>query len=231
VSIDLLERGARALGDLLDEVVFVGGATLVLWISDPGAPPPRPTRDVDVVVEIISRPALHRFEKRMRAVGFREDVHGGLTCRWRHRDDAELILDAMPTRAELLGFGNRWQAEAVPHAWRRTLPSGAEIRAASPAHLLASKLEAFNGRGRDDMLMSRDLDDIVSLLDGRPELVGEVAAAPANVRGFLSEGFRRLLADADFRDALLGLVRPDDASQRRVADIIVPRMRAVIDAD
>jgi hypothetical protein len=43
VSYDLLERGARALGDLVDEVMFVGGATLVPWINDPAAAPPRPT--------------------------------------------------------------------------------------------------------------------------------------------------------------------------------------------
>ena len=63
MSYDLLERGAHALGDLVDEAMFVGGATLVLWINDPAAAPLRPTRDVDVVVEIVSRPALHRFEK------------------------------------------------------------------------------------------------------------------------------------------------------------------------
>ncbi|HVE68315.1 MAG TPA: hypothetical protein VNB64_07020 [Solirubrobacteraceae bacterium] len=42
MSIDLLELAADALGPLLDEVVFVGGATVTLWITDPGAPPVRP---------------------------------------------------------------------------------------------------------------------------------------------------------------------------------------------
>lgn len=67
MTIDLLERGAAALGPLLDEVVFVGGATVTLWITDPAAPTPRPTKDVDVVVEVVSRAALHDFEARMRA--------------------------------------------------------------------------------------------------------------------------------------------------------------------
>lgn len=49
MSIELLERGAGALGALLDRVVFVGGATVTLWITDLGAPAPRPTKDVDVV--------------------------------------------------------------------------------------------------------------------------------------------------------------------------------------
>lgn len=119
MSLDLLERGARALGPLRGEVVFLGGATLVLWIDDPAAPPPRPTKDVDVVVEVITRPALHAFEQRMRDVGFTEDRDSGVICRWRHRADRELILDAMPAEPSLVGFGGRWQREAVPHAVTR----------------------------------------------------------------------------------------------------------------
>jgi hypothetical protein len=34
MSIELLERGARALGSLIDQVAFVGGATVTLWITD-----------------------------------------------------------------------------------------------------------------------------------------------------------------------------------------------------
>ncbi|MGH2942288.1 MAG: MMPL family transporter, partial [Solirubrobacteraceae bacterium] len=42
MSVELLDLAADTLGELLDEVVFVGGATVVLWITDPGAPPVRP---------------------------------------------------------------------------------------------------------------------------------------------------------------------------------------------
>ena len=52
MSVELLELAAAALGELLDEVVFVGGATVGLWITDPAAPAPRPTKDVDVIVEV-----------------------------------------------------------------------------------------------------------------------------------------------------------------------------------
>ena len=67
MSIELLERAAKALGPLLDEVVFVGGATIVLWITDPAAPPPRPTLDVDLVVNVTTRLGYERFSERMRA--------------------------------------------------------------------------------------------------------------------------------------------------------------------
>lgn len=55
MTVELLELAAATLADLLAQVVFVGGATVTLWITDPGAPPPRPTKDVDVIVEITTR--------------------------------------------------------------------------------------------------------------------------------------------------------------------------------
>jgi hypothetical protein len=64
VSIELLELAAEALGPLPGEVVFLGGASVVLWITDPAAPPPRATMDVDVVVEVTTRTADLAFDER-----------------------------------------------------------------------------------------------------------------------------------------------------------------------
>ena len=52
MSTVLLELAASCLGDLTDEVVFLGGASVSLWISDPAAPPVRATNDVDVVLAV-----------------------------------------------------------------------------------------------------------------------------------------------------------------------------------
>jgi hypothetical protein len=172
VSLELLGRAARALEPVLGEVVFLGGASIVLWITDPAAPAPRPTKDVDVVVEVTSRAAIHSFEERLRSLGFKEDQESGIICRWRYRDD-DLILDAMPADASILGFENRWQGASIPHAVERTLPSGVTILATRPDYLLATKIEAFNGRGQEDFLGSRDFGDMISLIDGRQEIVGE----------------------------------------------------------
>lgn len=56
MSLELLELAVRSLDqELLGEVVFVGAATLPLWITDEAAPPLRPTADVDVVVEVATQ--------------------------------------------------------------------------------------------------------------------------------------------------------------------------------
>jgi predicted nucleotidyltransferase len=143
MSIDLLERAAAALGELVDEVVFVGGATVTLWITDPAAPPPRPTKDVDVIVEVATRSGYYAFEDRLRAFGFRNDEE--VICRW-HHPEPPLMLDVMPTDASLLGFTNEWQRKAFPHATTVELPSGTRVQAVPPPFLLATKLEAYLGR-------------------------------------------------------------------------------------
>src|SRR3954465_14047221 len=114
-NIQMLEVAVGHLEPLLDEVVFVGGATVELWITDPVAPPLRATADVDVIVEISTRRDYYRLEKRVRSLGFRNHDETRVICRFRH-PETDLILDVMPTKASILGFENRWQADAFSHA-------------------------------------------------------------------------------------------------------------------
>ena len=225
MTVDLLERGAAALDDLLEEVAFVGGATIVLWLTDPAAPAPRPTKDVDVVVEVLTPNAFHEFQERLRRRGFREDIDSGVICRWLY--DGELILDAMPAAGEILGFENPWQKAAMPHTARCTLPSGTTIRAVTPPYLVATKLAAFAGRGLGDHLGSRDLEDIVALVDGREELVDEVRRAEEDVLAFIADAVAELLDQARFVDAIFGFLRGDMASQERAETVVLPRLRAL----
>jgi hypothetical protein len=228
VSIELLERAARALEPVLSDVVFLGGASVVLWITDPAAPAPRPTKDVDVVVEVTSRTAFHAFEERLRSLGFTEDQEDGIICRWRHRED-DLILDAMPPDAAILGFENRWQGASVPDAVECTLPSGATIRAAPPAYLLATKIEAFNGRGHEDFLGSPDFGDMIALIDGREELRGEVQDSEPELRAYLASELASLSTHARFREGVSGALRADFASQARAEAVVLPRIEQLIE--
>lgn len=226
MSVYLLEQAADALGPLCAEVVFLGGASIALWTTDPGAPAPRPTKDVDVVLDIASRLAYEQFSERMRAQGFAEDSSSAVICRWRHADGG-LLLDAMPIDPAILALANRWHAAAVVHCDTRILPSGASIRAATPPFLLATKLEAFSDRGRSDPRASRDLEDIVTLLDTRAELMRETEAAPADVRAYIATQLVELEKTRDFLTILAGMLRPDDASQARLEAIVLPRLRAL----
>ena len=226
MSIDLLERAAAALDDLVDEVVFVGGATVTLWITDPAAPPPRPTKDVDVIVEVATRSAYYAFEDRLRAIGFRNDEK--VICRW-HHPEPPLMLDAMPTDAALLGFSNEWQRRAFPHATAIELPSGACIKAVPPPFLLATKLEAYLGRGEGDLLASRDWADIVALVDGREELRAEIRHAPQELTTYLAKSLRALLEQDRIVDGIRAQLLPDAISQARAEDLVLARLREIVE--
>ena len=54
-SIEMLKIVAKGLRDFKEQVVFLGGATVALHVTDPGATNVRVTMDVDCVVEIASQ--------------------------------------------------------------------------------------------------------------------------------------------------------------------------------
>lgn len=184
------------------KVVFVGGATIDLFITDPGAPATRPTDDVDCVVELAARTGFHRLEEELRSLGFKHDTRKDAPmCRWVF---CGIRVDVMPTNGGVLGFKNRWYPDGMAKAETMTLPDGEEVASFSAPYLLASKLEAFHDRGKGDFLASADLEDIVVLLDGCLQVESKVAAAPADVRAYLAEEFATLLGDERFLQGLEG---------------------------
>jgi len=85
---------------------------------------------------------------------------------------------------------------------------------------IATKLEAFRNRGRGDFLASHDLEDIVTIVDGRPALRDEIQSAPADLRKYLAQQFQRLTTSTEFLDALTGHLPGDRASQARLPEVI-----------
>lgn len=209
---------AIRLEPLLPEIVFVGGCATNLLVTDPAAAPTRRTYDVDVIAEIASYADYIAFSERLRALQFSEDTtEGAPVCRWRH---GNLILDVMPLDAAILGFSNRWYAPALHAAVNASLPGGLTIRAISAPYFLGTKFEAFQGRGQHDYFVSRDLEDIVAVVDGRPSLIDEIKAAPSPLRAFIAKTIRELIADPRFLDALPGYLLPDAANQARLGQLV-----------
>lgn len=218
----LLTRAVAQFGPLVDRVVILGGCATALLLTDPAAPEVRPTQDVDVIAEVGSLTDYYRLAEGLREAGFVEDQSPGAPlCRWRA---PEVILDVMPTEEHVFGFGNRWYRPALANAQLIGLPTGQRIRVVTAPYFLATKLEAFAGRGGDDYLASPDLEDIVTLVDGRAELAGEVAQADADLRQFLARRLSTLLATPPFLEALSAHLPPDAASQARVP-ILLDRIR------
>lgn len=223
-NIEILENAAARLERLTEDMVFVGGCATGLLLTDPAAIPIRATLDIDVLVEVGTLREYHKLSEQLRRLGFTEDIsEGAPLCRWK---TADLVLDLMPTDPQILGFGNRWFAQAYHASGWAILPSGKRIRLLPSPYFLATKMDAFEQRGGNDYLLSRDLEDIVSVLDGRSEVVSEIAQAEDEIKNYLKEKITILSHERAFLDALSGYLPPDAASQARVG-LIIDRLKAI----
>lgn len=226
-NLAMLEQTLERLGELAQDVVFVGGAAVDLWITDAAAPEFRPTEDVDVIVEVSSRSDYYRLEERLRNAGFENDQESGLICRFRY-PDPRLVLDVMPTEASILGFSNEWLKRAYANSVNHTLPAGQVIRVIPPPFLLAAKVEAFGARGRNDFYGSKDFGDIVVLIDGREELVDEVSESQVELRQYIAGRLKELSEQPVFRGGLEGALPPGPETSDRADRVVHARVDELI---
>jgi hypothetical protein len=221
-NIQALLAVVKGLGALRKRVVFVGGSVRGLLITDEAAAPERPTDDVDGIVSISSRVEYYQFADELRTLGFHEDTsEGAPMCRWLV---AGVRVDVMPDRASILNFTNRWYTDALAHAMEATV-KGETFKIISAPYFCATKLEAFSNRGKGDFY-HHDLEDIIAVVDGRPELLAEVRSAPTDVHSYLASEVTRLLASPGFMEALPGHLPGDAASQARLP-IVKKRLEAL----
>ncbi|MFO7529538.1 MAG: nucleotidyl transferase AbiEii/AbiGii toxin family protein [Marinobacter sp.] len=211
VNLMQLEAVAEALGDLLPKVTFVGGSTTVLLVDEAAHYGVRKTDDVDVIIDVATLVEYHKFSKNLRVHGFREDIDGP-NCRWLFDSKVGGIkLDVMPTDERVLGYSNRWYKAAIDEATNVTLPSGLEIRVVSPAYFMATKFEAFAGRGKGNFF-SHDLEDIVFIMENRSGLIMELIGCDEGLKRYFAERAASLLNN-DFLNVLPGLLNNPDSAR------------------
>jgi predicted nucleotidyltransferase len=126
----------------------------------------------------------------------------------------------MPLDANILGFSNRWYRSAMEASVTKKLRTDLEFRMVTAPYFVATKLEAFQGRGGGDFLGSHDLEDVVSVVDGRETLSAEVRAAGTDLSEYVRREIAKLLANRGFIDALPGFLLPDSASQSRIGMVL-----------
>jgi predicted nucleotidyltransferase len=216
----LLIEVARALGDLLDRVVFIGGTVAPLLQSDPVFAAPRPTADVDAIALTVSYTDFEAFREQLRTRGFQEKLNSKHAHRWTTPGPLQVPLDVVPIGTHLGASGNRWDQAALDTAVALEIADGLHIRHVSAPAFVALKLAAFTDRGQNDPFTSDDLEDIFALIASRREITDEVKSAPPNIREFVRDGIRDILAKAAFEDLMaahLGNVARTSAAQ------VIPR--------
>ena len=181
---------------------FVGGAVMGLLVDNPQLSELRPTKDVDIIVEVITYAEFSALEERLREAGFQHDTSDGAPiCRWLV---ADCRVDIMPADSTVLGMNSRWFREALDLSNIVKLGRNCSANVIAPALFIATKLEAFKDRGKCDYYGSHDLEDIVTLIDGRAAIIEDVSGTARDVRAFIASSFAKLIRNPDLQDALPG---------------------------
>ncbi len=210
VNIQAVQLVADGLKELRDQVVFVGGSVVNLYANDPGADVPRPTSDIDLVVVVSSYAEYEKLEVRLQELGFQHSPEDKILCRYRFHG---VMVDIMPTDVPAIGPTNPWFVPGMEHAVDHGLPDGGTIKLLTAPYYLATKLEAFKGRG-DDMRTSKDFEDIIFVLDGRIGVLEELQEAPVDVREYLKAAFKGLMRRRGFTEAVVGHLDQRVAAER-----------------
>ena len=121
----------------------------------------------------------------------------------------DLQVDFMPDDEKILGYGNRWYAKGLETAEPYKLNDEITVRLLTPPYFIATKFEAYIGRGKNDPLVSHDMEDILSLFDGRQELITEIAEANEEVRTYIIEKISELLDHRDIDSAVQSTAKGD----------------------
>lgn len=219
-----LESLPRSAVGERDKFVFIGGGLVPLLITDPAASPARPTKDVDVVFNIETLSAYSYMRQDLLRIGFRDDIFADKPLcalffgEWR--------VDFLCSNTGVIAGANRWFSSVMEDPVEDEI-DGVNIWRASTPSWIATKLEAWLNRGRLETgapdYYHQDLEDILAVVDGRPECVAEVADGIEAVSNFIRQRFGIMLSTPDFLSAL-----PGHTGGHERAQVVLKRLRAML---
>jgi len=201
---------ALALGDINPRVVFVGGAAVSLYINDPSADDVRPTKDIDISMEIASLSELESIRQTLVQKGFYQSHEDSVVCRFRYED---IKVDVMATQEVGWAPANPWFGPGFKHLITFGI-EGVTVYCLSLPYYLATKFTAFYDRGGKDPRTSHDFEDIVYLLNYTSNISMQILQAPHDVKTYLKTCFVDILSDAVKQEAILANLIYEDQDLR-----------------
>lgn len=226
VNLAALKTVAEALSQLRQKVVFVGGSVVELYCDDPARGEARPTDDIDVVVEIVSRGTHADFEEELRQIGFRHDIESGINCRFKYND---IIVDIMPTDAQILGFTNRWYKAGINNTISAFLDEKIAIEIFSLPYFLASKAEALKSERRGaDFRFNSDFEDIIYIFDNCTTIFQDILQAENEIRTYLINELSQLLERPFIQEEVVSNLGFSNTAKR--SERIIAIWRSIIEA-
>jgi hypothetical protein len=203
INIGTVSEVAKALKELKESVVFVGGSIISLYADDPAADEIRPTQDIDITVRILNYAAWAKMQNRLSELGFHPDPQGHAICSYKFND---ISVDIMSTEDGPLGPSNRWYKIGFKDLWTAKALDE-EIKILSAPCFLATKFEAYHDRGNADYF-KEDFEDIIYVLDNRKLIVTEIAKSEEEIKNYVIKEFKRILESTNHEEMLSVHIHP-----------------------
>ena len=207
-----LQMIAEGMQDLNERLVYVGGALAGSYASDPAALEPRPTTDVDCVVNSANYAEHAAFEEQLRKQHFQNDTESEppVICRWVYNGE---LVDVMSYEEKSLSFGNRWYRPGFEHREQYQLPSGKKIYRLPAPYYIATKIDALLSRGGNDWRGAKDFEDIIYVLNYCTDFMTRFCATETDVQQYLSEQFAQMLQRPNLNEEIECAISADEVER------------------
>lgn len=182
INLALVAQVAKGLKELKDKMVFIGGAVISLYTDDPSADEIRPTSDIDITINLANYAEWAKMQERLAELNFYPDPQGQSICSYKYHD---IAIDIMPAEDSSIGISNKWYKPGFKNLQKVQLEENVDIKILPAPYFLATKLEAFKDRGKNDFYGSHDFEDIIYLIDNRTRIVCEILEADEEVKQFI----------------------------------------------
>lgn len=182
INLKVVEKVALSLEEINDQVIYVGGAVVTLYFTDEGAEQPRPTKDIDISVQISSYSQMDELRERLAKKKIYPAPSEKVMYRYYYED---ILIAFIPFEETPLGPTNRWLKPGFKKAYPVQI-GNTEIKILPVSLFLATKWEAFKSKGNDPRT-SHDFEDIICVIDNNLEVVQDIKNAENDVKLFLKE--------------------------------------------
>ena len=209
INIQLVAKVAKALGEINEQVVFVGGAVVSVYADDPAADEVRPTDDIDFTTELAGYGDWVQLNSQLLKLGFMPNTESNKICNFLFEG---IEIDIMPTEDSTIGVSNSWYKPGFESV-NEVMINGQKIRVLSVSYYLATKFEAFNNRG-NDYRTSHDFEDIIYVIDNCLNIENEISHSNESVRKFIINELKKMLNNPNYKEIIQSQMHPSIVSGR-----------------
>lgn len=221
INLKVVEKVAISLEELNDDVIYVGGAVVSLYVTDEGAEQPRPTKDIDISVQISTYSQMDELREKLALKKIYPAPSEKIMYRYSYED---ILIDFIPFEETILGPTNSWLKPGFEKAYPVNIGE-IEIKVLPVSLFLATKWEAYKSRGNDPRT-SHDFEDIIYIIDNNLEVVEDIRNANKDVQNFLKEMSTEILNHNSRNEIIECHINPFSANERR--EIVIAKLNEIL---